>query len=130
MIPIKHCFFSVESFSFKQASFAASIFVHDFDMIFDSGFHIFLLNLCQDRLRDRSPVLSLHFSSGRPNQIVGWSYSLSNASYPLAKRRAGLIIIGAGPGLVWTRISHLNGGRAFCALSPHELAERLGFAPR
>lgn len=90
MIPTKCFFLGVESFSFKQASFAASIFVHDFDMIFDSCFHIFLLKLCQDRIMDRSPVLSIHFSSGRPNRIVGWSYSLSNASYPLAKRRAYL----------------------------------------
>lgn len=90
MIPIECFFLVVESFSFKQASFASSIFVHDFDMIFDGVFHIFLFNLCQYRLRDRSPVLSLHFSSGRPNQTVGWSYSLSNASYPLAKRQAYL----------------------------------------
>ena len=44
MIPIERFFFGVESFSFKQASFAASIFVYDFDMIFDGVFHIFLLN--------------------------------------------------------------------------------------
>ena len=122
MIPIECFFLVVESFSFKQASFAASIFVHDFDMIFDGVFHIFLFNLCQDRLRDRSPVLSLHFSSGRPNRIVGWSYSLSNASYPLAKRRTYLgIHRGRKPGLTQTWISRLNGGCASIAPRPPDV---------